>query len=166
MGQNIKKWRTRSGLNFAMDEELYCSVSEDEQAFDKMEWHIMAGEYFPQIMRFVGTLILLFNGKFDFISILLTNVCVGVFCTLIWFAVPFYKVSGISLFLALVGQTVFRFFLHIIAIVVLSLTVFSDWKIILFSLISDIIASILNSLIFGYRFSAKRNNDIAKYVLK
>ena len=166
MQSGIKKFRTRSGLNFAMDEELYYSVAEKEQTLDKTEWHIMAGEYFPQIMRFAATLILLLYGKFDFVSIFLTNVCVEVISTLIWFALPIYKIPAVSLIFSLIGQTVFRFFIHFIAIGVFSFTIFNDWKIILFSIISGIVASVLNSLIFGYRFSAKRNNDIAKFVLK
>ncbi len=166
MESNFKKYRTRSGLNFAMDEGLYCSIAKKEQTLDKTEWHIMAGEYFPQIMRFVATLILLFYGKYDLVSILLTNVSVGVICTLIWFALPIYKIPAVSLTFSLIGQTFFRFFVHIIVIGVLSFTIFNDWKVILFSIISGIVASVLNSLIFGYRFSARRNNDIAKYVLK
>lgn len=162
----LKKYRTRSGLNFVMDEESYDSISQDELAYDKMESHIMSGEYFPQIMRFVGVLILLFIGKFDFLSILLVNLCVGVCSTLLWFAIPLYKIPGISLVITLIGQTIFRLFLHFVCIVILSLTVFGDWIIIIFSLIAGIIASTLNSLIFGYRFSINRNNAIAQYLLK
>lgn len=166
MEQNIKKWRTRSGLNFAMDEDLYYSVIENEQTLDRMETHIMAGEFFPQVTRFIGTLILLFNGKFDFISILLTNVCIEIVCRFLWVALPLYRIPGFSVLLTVIGQTVFRFFLHFITIIVLSLTIFDNWKIILFYIIVSVIVLIAGSLVFGYLFSVKRNNDIAKHVTK
>ena len=132
MEQNIKKFRTRSGLNFTMDEELYWAVLEDEQSFTKMECHIMAGEYFSQIIRFLVTLVLLFNGQFSFMAILLGNVLSGLFATIIWFIIPLYKCPGVSLVITLLGQMVFRFCLHIVAIIALSFAVFSDWKIIPF----------------------------------
>lgn len=166
MAENARKFRTRSGLNFAMDEKLYFAVSEDEQSFTKMECHIMAGEYVSQIIRFLATLILAFNGHFSFVNILSTNVLASLLATLIWIIVPLYKVPGVSLIITLLGQMFFRFFIHIIVIIVLSFAVFSDWKIILFSLISGGIAWIINSLVFGYGFSVKHNNSIAEYVLK
>ena len=166
MEQNIKKFRTRSGLNFAMNEHLYLAVLADEQSLTKMECHIMAGEFFSQIISFLATLILLFNRQFSFVNILSGNVFASLFATLIWFIVPLYKIPGVSVIITLLGQTFFRFCLHIITIIVLSFAVFSDWKIILFCLISGGIASILNPLVFGYQFSLKRNNNIAKYVLK
>ena len=166
MGTNMKKWQTRSGLNFVMDETLYYAVIENETAYYRMETHIMAGENFPQIMRFIATLIVLFNGHFDFASIFLTNLITEITFTLLWFTLPLCKIPGISLIFTLIGQIVFRFLIHISIIVILSLTIFSNWVIIPFCLISGTIVFILSSYIFGYKFSANRNNNIAKYVLK
>ena len=166
MGSNLKKWQTRSGLNFAMDEDLYYAVIKNETAYDQMETHIMAGEFFPQIMRFVATLIMLFNGYFDFTSIIIANLVTEILCTLLWFTLPLYKIPGISLLLTLIGQTVLRFYVHITTIVVLSLFLFSNWKLILFCLISGIIVYNFGALVFGYGFSAKLNNNIAKHVLR
>ena len=165
MYQNIKKFQTRSGLNFAMDESLYYSIAENENTLDKVEVHIMAETYFPQIMRFVATLILLFCGEYDFLSILLINVCVEVLCNVVWITIPLFKIPALSMIFTMIGQTIFKFFLPTIAIIILSLTVFDNWLIIIFYLISCFIALILDSLIFGYRFSAKHNNYIAQYVI-
>lgn len=166
MENKILKFRTRSGLNFAMDEKLYHAVSENDDKLTMTECHIMAGDYFPQIMRFIGTLVLIFNGKIDFISILVVNVVVTIISTLIWFIIPLYKLPGVSSAITLLGQIVFRFFIHIITLIILSLAVCNDWKVIVFSLLSGGIAMILDSFVFGYRFSIKRNNDIANHVLK
>lgn len=163
---SLKKWRTRSGLNYAMDEDLYYSIIENETYLDKVEMHIMSGEFFPQIIRFIAILLLLFNNTFEFTSILYTDVCVGILSTVLWFIVPLYKIPGVSCVLVMLGQTVFRYCLHIVLIVILSLTIFSNWKIILFCLISGFIYYILSSCIFGYLFSSKRNNNIARFVLK
>ena len=166
MYQNIKKFQTRSGLNFAMDENLYYSVAENENTLDKTEVHIMAETYFPQTIRFIATLILLFCEKSNFLSIFLINVGVEVLCNIIWVKIPLFKIPGFSIIFTLIGQTVFRFFLPTITIIILSLTVFDNWLIIVFYLISCLIVLMLSSLLFGYRFSVKRNNDIAQYVMR
>ena len=134
-------------------------------ALDDFEAIVMTGSFFPAVNRFVATLVVLFLGHTDFQSILLTNLVVGSLSEIIWNNTSLYKIAPLTMLYVLIGQTVFRLFLHIVALIVLSLFVFHSWLIIVYAIITGIVAQLVEAKISGHRYTCKHNNAIAQYLI-
>ena len=161
-------FRTTSGLNYSMDVELYDKVitnDDDGMTYSMIETYIEAEQYFPQIIQFIIVLIFMFKGYTSFKDLLLINMIVGVGVTLIWNNTHLYRVPGLALISVFLGNYVFRFFLHLVIIGVLSFTFFDDWKILIYTMITGIITQLFKSWFSGYKYTLEHNNDIAKYVI-
>ena len=169
MANEYSKMRTRSGMNFAMNENLYEQVCYNDSqglTLDVFETILNAGAYFPQINRFIATLVLLFMGYRDWLSILLVNIVVGGISTFIWHHSSLYKIYGLTSAYFFGGAVICKNFLHLILLLILSIFVFHNWKICLIVILAGLVSSAIESLLSGYRNTYKQNNEIAEYSIE
>ena len=169
MTNEYSKMRTRSGMNFAMNENLYEQVCYNDSqglTLDIFETILNAGAYFPQINRFVATLVLLFLGYRDWVSIFLVNILIGGISTFVWHHSSMYKIYGMTSAYFFIGAIIFKNFLHIVLFLVLAIFVFHDWKICLAVILAGLVSSAIESWMSGYRNTYKQNNEIAEYSIE
>ena len=152
----------KAPMSVHMHDNYYCDFTESQLlSFNN---YINAGSYFPRIAQFVLVLIAIMNEKTSGKEILICSIAGGIVFTLIWFWGKLYKIPALGFMSCLIGGNVFRYFLHFIAIVVISLFVLKDWKVILFCAIGGIISSIIRPLLFGRLLSVKYVDDVVRYV--
>lgn len=162
-------FKTGSGLNCIMDADLYDEIlSNDDEGmtYSMVETYLVAEQYFPQIIQFIIVLIFMFKGYTSFSNILIINLIVGVGLTLLWNNSHMYRIPGLSILSVLLGNYIFRFFLHIVAIGILAFVYFHNWKILLYNVIAGFITQLIKSWFSGYKYTLKHNNDIAEYTIK
>lgn len=150
-------FKTCSGIEEAIDKDLYEKILESQSKHKQLEKHIVAGEYFPSIMQVCVTLAMLFNGYTSFVAILSINLITGMLSTLLWNNLSLYKIPGLSFISYIIGNFVIRFFLDCIIV-----SCFDDWRIFGFYLIARFITAIVKIYIVD---AHKLNNKIANYVL-
>lgn len=158
--------RLLSGCNVDMSEKVHdqCYSNFDENKYFSFSNIINSGLYFPQIMQFIIVLIFIFNGKTSFLELFLGNLISGTIFTIIWFKLKMYKIPGLNFISCFIGGNIFRFFLHFIAIGIISLVILKDWKIILFCLIAGFVTTIIKSFLFANLSNVKYNDEVAVYV--
>ena len=170
MNTEYTVYQTRSGLKYSLDpalhNELMFTGPYGVPTLEKFEILVMASELFPQINRFIATVIGLFLGYISFKSILLINILVGIISMFIWNNTPLYKIGFLSTGYCFVGQTVFRLMLHIVLLGCLAFFVFHNWLILLYALVAGFFAQFLEASMNGYRHTYKRNNAMARYAIK
>ena len=115
-------------------------------------------------MQYILVIGAILNGKTSFRDILLCNLISGLFFTLEWFWIRFYKIPGLSFITCFIGSYFFRFFLHYIVIAVIAFFVVDDWKVLLFCAISGIITSIIKTILSARLSSVKYHDEVVKYV--
>ena len=145
-------------------DEIYCN-------FEETKWFsfnnfINAGLYFSQIMQFIFVLIAIFNGKTSWSDIILCNLIAGGGFTVIWYLFNLYKIPGLSFVCCFIGGNIFRLFIHLVPLAIISFFVLKDWKIFLFCIIGGIIAHIVSTIIYGILATTKYNDEVAIYVSK
>ena len=161
-------FRTRSGLNFAMREDLYNKLIENDKqgyTYGIAETYIVAEQYFPQIVQFIAFMITIFNGYTSFTDILGVNMIVGIAVTLLWNNSHIYRIPGLAILSLMIGGNIFRLFIHFIIIALVAFIYFKDWKIFVFSIIAGFITQLFKSWFSGYKYTIKHNNDIAEYTI-
>lgn len=157
-----------SGLNVNLSEKVHdeCYCDFDEPKYLIFNNIITSGQYFPQIMQFIFVVIAIFNERTSFLDIFICNLLSGIFYTIIWFLFRFYKIPGINSICYLIGETVFKHFLHFVAIAIVSLFVINNWKVILFCMISGIITFFIKTLLYNKFSNVKYADEVAIYVSK
>ena len=155
-----------AGFKVPMSTYMYdnCFCEFTESQFLTFNNYINAGSYFPQIMQFFAVLTAMLNGKTSMKDILFSSIGAGVMFTLLWFWVRLYNIPFLSLFVCLIGNSIFRLNLHFVAIVAVALFVVKDWKVILFCLIGAVISSVVRTLLFGRLSSVKYVDSVVKFV--
>lgn len=169
MTTEYKKFRTRSGLNFVMSEHLFEEVVNNDPngyTLDLFERAVMAREFFPQINRYIATIVVLFMGYTDVLPIFLANLITGVLSAVIWNYSSLFKVKALSSIYCLLGQTVFRLCIHILIMAALAFFAFHDWKILLYAVLAGILAGLVEARLCGYRQTAEQNNSMAMFAIK
>lgn len=157
-----------SGCNVDLSEKVHDDLYSnfDEVKYFSFSNIINSGLYYPQIMQLICVLIFIFNGKTSFLELFLCNLLSGIFFTITWFKCKLYKIPGINFICCFIGGNIFRFFLHLLFIGVISLFVIKDWKIIIFCLIGGFITQIIRSFMFVKFSDVKYNDEAAIYVSK
>jgi hypothetical protein len=155
-----------SGFRVPMSVDLYdnCYCEFTESQHLSFFNFINAGSCFPQIAQFVCVLLAILNGKTGWKDIVICSIGSGIIFTLLWFWGKCYKIPVISFMSCLIGGNIFRYHLHTIAIVAISLLVVKDWKVILFYAIGAAIAAFIRTIIFGKMSSVKHVDGVVKYV--
>lgn len=168
MSTKYKVFKTRSGLKYALNEDLYSSVicnDEKGETLDLFETFLLAGEYFPQINRFIAMVILFLSGNASIVSLLIVNLIVGIASELLWNHSSLYKLRPLSMFYMLLGQTVFKWCIHIVIIICLAIFISNNWLLALFSIIFGILTNIIGAFVSGYNNTYKHNNNMANYAI-
>lgn len=155
-----------SGCNVDMSidsyDNHYCNFTDSQ--FLSFNNFINAGLYFPQIMQFIVTILVILNGSTSSSDIILCNLISGILFTLIWFLGRCYKISALSFMSCLIGGNFFRFFLHFLVIAFIAFFVVKDWKVLLICIIGGIITFFIKSILFTYLSNAKYHDEIVRYV--
>lgn len=150
-------------LSIKVHDDCYCNF--DEMKYFCFSNIINSGLYFPQIMQFVFVMICICKGNTSFKDIFLCNLFNGAFFTAAWYLLKLYRIiPGVSSISCFVGGNIFRFFLHFIAIAIVSLFVIGNWKVILYCLIGGCVAGIVRSILFATFSTVKYNDEAAIYV--
>ena len=149
-------------LTQSVYDECYCN-------FDEVKWFsfnnfMNAGLYFPQIVQFVFVLVAILNGRTTGADIILVNIVAGAGFTLVWYICKFYKIPGLSFLSCFLGGNIFRFFLHFIALGIISVCVVHDWKVLLFCAIGGVITMIIKTILYGILATTRYNDEVARYV--
>lgn len=157
-----------SGASVLMAQEVYdehyCDFDETKHfCFNNI---INSGMYFPQVMQFICVMIAICNGYTSFVEILLCNLLSSVLFTVVWFLLKLYKLPGINFISCFIVGNVFRYFLHIIAIAVVSLTVIGNWKVLVFCLIGGVIARPIAGYLSAKMSTVKYNDEVTIHVSK
>ena len=128
---------------------------------------INGGLYFPQIVQFIAVIIAICNGHTSFKDILFYNLYWGIGATLAWYAFKLHRfIPGINTLCFVLGTTVFKYFIHLIIIAIVSTAVLGDWKIFLYCLIGGLITRIISIIIFSLLKNKKYCDKVAIYVSK
>lgn len=156
-----------SGLNIALSDKVYaeCYLNFDEPKHHIFSNMISSGQYYPQIMQSIFIMVGIFKGQTSFKDVFLCSLLSCVFFTLLWFLFKLYKTPGINSICCLFGGTVFKY-LPFLIIVIASLAIIGDWKIIIFYLISSFVTIIVWSILFAKLSNVKYNDEVAIYVSK
>jgi len=168
MSNDYKKFRTRSGLNYVLSEQLYETlINNDPQCVTLylFEQSLIAGEFFSKVNRYIAIIFLLFSGYTGLLHIFLASLIVGLLSNFIWYHSSLYKLQAVSFIYMFMGQIVFRFFIHIIALACLAILVFQDWKIILYCVLAGIVCNVLETWFSGYKQTANHNNKAALFFI-
>ena len=143
-------------------DNYYCDFTETQQlTFNN---YINAGSYFPQIVQFSIVLSAVLNGRTSLKDILVCSIGTGVTFMLFWFWMRCYKIPFLGLVSSLIGGSVFRLNLHMIALAVVALFVVKDWKVLLFCVIGGVVSSLIRALLFGKLSSVKYVDGVIKYI--
>ena len=133
-------------LSEKVHDELYSNFDDSQYfAFSNI---INSGLYFPQIMQFICVIIFMFTARNSFWELFLCNLFSGAFFTIIWYKLKMFKIPGINFISCFIGGNFFRFFLHIVLILILSLFIIKDFKIFIFCLIGGLVTEIIKSFLF------------------
>lgn len=163
------RFKLLSGTNVELSEKVYdeCYLEFEETKYFSFSNIINSGLYFPQIVQFVYVMIGICKGHTSFKDIFLSSLLTGVFYTIFWFWTKLYKlIPGISFISCFIGSYIFKYFIHFIVIVIVSLATMNDWKIIVYCLITGCVTSIIRSFLFVKLSTVKYNDEVAIYVSK
>ena len=162
------KVKLPSSLNVRLSQSVYdeCYCNFDEPQWFSFNNFMNAGIYFPQIMQFIFVLIAILNGRSNWYEIILCNLIAGGGFTVIWYLFKFYKIPALSFICCFLGGNIFRFFIHLIPLGIISFFVLKDWKIFLFCIIGGVIAHIVSTILYGIFATTKYNDEVAIYVSK
>lgn len=157
-----------SGCNVDLSQDVYdeCYCNFNESKYFTFNNIINSGLYFPQIMQFVFVMICICKGNTSLKDIFFCNLFNGVWFTLAWFLLRLYFIPGINFISCFIGGNIFRFFVHFVAIAIVSLFVIEDWKVILYCLLGGIATSIVKTILFAKLSTVKYNDAVAIYVSK
>lgn len=153
----------RHGLNVVLREDLYEKVSSRYDIYAFWERHIIAQSYFPQIVQFIATMLLINSGVQNFSSILYANLLLGISFTIIWNCTPIYKIPGLSFLSALIGGNLFRNFIHFIFLSLICMLYYKNGWLILYCALSGIITMIIKCILSTPKYTYKRNDRMAQY---
>lgn len=159
--------RLPSGVIIKLSREVYneCYCEFDEMQYFYFNNVMNSGLYFPQIMQFICVMVCICKGYTSFIDVFLCNLLSGVFFTVMWFLLRLYKIiPGINFISCFIGGNIFRYYLHLIAIAIVSLAVIGDWKIILFCLVGGIVMRPVANLLFMKLSTVKYCDKVAIFV--
>lgn len=116
--------------------------------------------YFPQIIQFIFVMICICSGIPSFGDVFICYLFWGVVPTFAWFFLKLHKfIPGICYVSCLIGGNIFRYQLHYIAIILVSLLVTEDWSVIFYCLAGGIITGIIRSLLVGLLSTVKYNDS-------
>lgn len=161
--EEYKIFPLRTGLNVILRTDLYDKLSSDFEIYEFWERHIIAQGYFPQIVQFIVTMLLINAGERDFLPLLIANLVVGVSLTIVWNCTAIYKIPGLSFLSALIGGNLFRNFIHFIFIAIMSIFYYKCWWLILHCAISGAITQFIKSWLSTPEYTYERNNRMAEY---
>lgn len=166
MNDQQVKIKLPSSLNVVLSQSIYdeCYCNFDDAKYFSFNNFLNAGLYFPQIMQFVFVLIAILNGKNSWSDIIFCNLIAGGGLTIVWYLLRLYKIPALSFICCLIGGNIFRFFIHMIPLGIISFFVLKDWKIFLFCIIGGIIAHIVSSILYSILATTKYNDEVAIYV--
>ena len=158
--------RLTSGFYADISKEVSDSHFNDftELQFFSFNHAISAGIYFPQIVQFINVFVGILQGYTDWKVIILGSILSGGFYTLLWFLFHFYKIPGLSALSCLLGGSIFRFNLHIVAIAAVAFFVVKDWKVLVYCIIAGIIATLIRVILFSVLSNVKYNDGVVKYI--
>ena len=157
-----------SGCNVDLSEkvhdERFCNF--DENKYFSFSNAINAGLYFPQIMQFICVIFYICKGYTSFKDVFLCNLIFGSGYTVVWYLLKLYKVPGLSFISCLIGSYIFRFFLHFLAIAVVSVFVIGDWKVVFYCIIGGFATRLVAAFLSATLATVKYNDEVAIYVSK
>lgn len=163
---NFKVYKMKAKLKYSMNEEKHTILELNSKALLDCEGYIVSREYFVQFCEVVATFIILFLGFTEFYQIFICNLFIGILSAFIYTIIPLYKIKFIPIFSILFGTFIFRFFIQFIILGICSITIFNNWQILMYYIITRIIVSTFVNMSTGYHQTLKQNNEIADYVLK
>ena len=133
-----------SGNNVTLSTKVYNEylLGFNDIQFDLFNNCMNGAQYFPQIIQFIVVMYSVYMGYTSFTDVLLVSLITGGFGCILWHILKLYKIPLLPFVSCLIGQTVFRLFLHFIAIAIVALAVVEDWKIILFCAIAGLITQV------------------------
>lgn len=164
MNNETEPIRLPSGYIVHLSQDIYAAyyLNFDEAKETLFISMMESGHFFPQIMQFIYVMIGICSGHTSFIDILISNLWWGVGNMILWYILKMYKIPGINTVCTLIGQTVFRFKINWLSIVIVALLIINDWKIILYCMIAAAITSLIKVLMFTW-LSNKNYNDKVAY---
>lgn len=167
MANEIETIQLLSGCNVCMSENVYddhfCSF--DENKYFYFSNIINSGLYFPQIMQFVCVMFCICKRNTSFGDIFLCNLVSGIGYTVAWYIFKLYKfLPGVSFLSCLIGGNIFRYYLHFLAIALVSLLAIGDWKVIAYCLAGGFISGIVRPILFRIFSTVKYNDGVVKFV--
>lgn len=161
-------FRLPSGCTVELSEKVhndfYSNFTDSQYfAFNNI---INSGLYFPQIMQFICVIIFMFTSRNSFLELFLCNLFSGIFFTIVWYKLKMYKIPGINFISCFIGGNFFRFFLHIVLILILSVFIIEDFKIFIFCLLGGIVTQIIKSILFVRYTNVEYSDNAVKYISK
>ena len=139
-------------LNFTPYQEFYFGTA------------IKSGLFFPQILQFIFVMICVCRNFPTFGEVFLCNLYWCIFGTFAWYLLKLHKfLPGVCTISCFFGEIIFKFKLHYIAIILVSLLVAEDYLIIFYCLASGFIAGLVRFLLVSLLSTVRYNDDVAIY---
>lgn len=153
-----------SGYKVVMSSNIYENIFlnfNENQEFSFNNF-INSGMYFPQIAAYINTIISILKGHYEFTELILVNISSLVFFTAFWYLFKLYKVPGLSFFSCLIGGNFFRYYIHFVPVIIITL-IFKQWKILVSFAIVTLIATIVKLVLTAVFDKQKYNDSVVIY---